>query len=510
MQLQKTIGIPGFTTKVWASSAAIVLLSSFVFFKRESLRKSFKLLGWQKRDTLHPQPDEPTTSQHAHGTASEILDRRKKMMCGNQSISYSSEPLVIVKGHGPYLYDENGTEYLDCVNNVAHVGHCHPKVVEASNCQLATLNTNTRYLHPARMEYMEKLLATFPDRLSVCFLVCSGTEANDLALRLARAATNSAEDVIVIDGAYHGHTSALIDISPYKHGWQGKGKAPPHVHTVPAPDLYRGGHSKDTTNAGSFYAQSVCDAVTRLSKDGKRPAAFFAESILGCCGQVVLPPGYLKKCYSAVREAGGICVADEVQVGFGRCGTHFWAFETQEVVPDIVTMGKPIGNGYPMAAVVTTKEIAEKFNNGIEYFNTFGGSTAACVVGKAVLEVIKEESLQDNALRIGSYIKEGFERLKDKYECIGYVRGMGLFLGFEVVRDKASKEPDGHMASLLSLKMKREYKVLISTDGPYNSVIKIKPPMCFSKVCADKLLTSLDQCLKELSSSFCEASLGLQ
>ena len=335
-------------------------------------------------------PPEPEMSKEA------ILARRRAYLGPSLSLSYQ-KPLEIVRGRGQYLYDENGRAYLDVVNNVCHVGHSHPRVVAALAGQAAVLNTNTRYLHPNIVRFAERLLATLPDPLAVCFFVCSGSEANELALRLARTYTG-AEDIIVLDGAYHGNTAALIDISPYKHDGPGGRGAPDHVHTALMPDPYRGVYKGYGLETGA----AVCRACARAGRErywssGRGLAALLLNRVLGCGGQIVLPDGYLQEAFAHVRAAGGVCIADEVQVGFGRVGTHFWGFETQGVVPDIVTMGKPIGNGHPLAAVVTTRAIADAFANGMEYFNTFGGNPVSCAVGSAVLEVIADEGLQANA-----------------------------------------------------------------------------------------------------------------
>ncbi len=422
---------------------------------------------------------------------SEILEGRRKHFGGSLSIAYRG-PLNIVRGSMQYLYDDAGREYLDCVNNVCHVGHCHPKVVKAAQDQIATLNTNTRYLHHRRVEYLQRLTALFPDPLSVCYLVCSGSEANDLALRMARAHTGG-RDIIVVDGAYHGNTSARIDISPYKHDGPGGSGAPKHVHQVPMPDIYRGRHS-DSATAGTSYADYVCSTIDHVRKNNRKIAAFICESLLGCGGQIVLPDGYLEAAYQHAREAGAVCIADEVQVGFGRVGTHFWGFETQQVLPDIVTLGKPIGNGHPMAAVITTPAIARSFDNGMEYFNTFGGNPVSCAVGIAVLDVIEEERLQGNALLVGGYLKAELERLAIACATIGDVRGLGLFLGVELVRDKETQEPAADLATEVVERMKAR-GILLSTDGPLDNVLKIKPPLVFTRENAGYLVENLDRAL---------------
>ena len=421
-----------------------------------------------------------------------ILDSRARHIGPSLSISYR-EPLHIVRGYRQYLYDAEGQAYLDGVNNVAHVGHCHPRVVEAAQRQMAVLNTNTRYLHENLTAYAERLCATLPEELSVCFFVCSGSEANDLALRMARAHTG-ATDIIVLDGAYHGNLSSLIDISPYKFDGPGGSGQPAHVQVAMMPDRYRGPYRGQ--DAGGRYAQHVLEATQAVEANGRRTAAFIAESLLGCGGQIVLPQNYLAEAFRHVRQAGGVCIADEVQVGFGRVGTHFWGFQTQDVIPDIVTMGKPIGNGHPLAAVVTTPEIAASFANGMEYFNTFGGNPVSCAVGMAVLDVIEEEGLRQHALDVGHFLKSGLENLKQRFTLIGDVRGAGLFIGVELVRRRDTLEPAAAEAAYIVERM-RDHGILISTDGPLHNVLKIKPPLVFSRLDAEHFVTTLEKILNE-------------
>ena len=422
----------------------------------------------------------------------EILAVRQRHFGRNLSVSYR-RPLKIVRGHMQYLFDDTGRPFVDCVNNVCHVGHCHPRVTEAAAAQMVRLNTNTRYLHDGLAEYTERLTALLPDSLSVVFLVCTGSEANDLALRLARTHT-ARKGVVSLEGAYHGHTDRLIEISPYKHDGPGGAGAPSHVRIVDMPDGYRGSIKHDDPTIAQHYAGRVAEAAEELAQVGHGAAAFIVESMLGCGGQVELPPGYLKAAFAAARSAGAVCIADEVQVGFGRVGTHFWAFETQDVVPDIVTLGKPIGNGHPMAAVVTTPEIAESFANGMEYFNTFGGNPVSCAVGLAVLDVIEEEGLQEHARMVGDGLLAGLRGLAERHRIIGEVRGRGLFIGAELVRDRETLEPAADEASRVVESMKdRGY--LLSTDGPLHNVIKIKPPLPFAEENADGLVARLDQVL---------------
>jgi 4-aminobutyrate aminotransferase-like enzyme/Ser/Thr protein kinase RdoA (MazF antagonist) len=424
-------------------------------------------------------------------SAEQILDARRSSLGRSLSVSYR-RPLKIVRGFMQYLYDDEGRRYLDAVNNVPHVGHSHPRVVAAAQRQAAVLNTNTRYLHGNIVRYAERLRSKLPEPLRVCIFVNSGSEANDLALRMARAHTGRNE-VVVVDGAYHGNLTSLIEISPYKFDGPGGSGAPPYVHKVPMPDTYRGLFRSGDSDAGARYAVHIRDAV-RSAPDGI--AAFICESVLSCGGQIVLPPGYLKEAYDHVRAAGAVCIADEVQVGFGRLGAHFWGFESQSVVPDIVTMGKPIGNGHPLGAVVTTPDIAASFANGMEYFNTYGGNPVSCAAGLAVLEVIEEEDLQSRALRVGERLKSGLCKLMARHPLIGDVRGLGMFLGIELVRDRRTLEPAAPEAAYTIERMK-DHGILVSTDGPLHNVIKIKPPLVFSESDADFFLRTLDKILAE-------------
>jgi 4-aminobutyrate aminotransferase-like enzyme/Ser/Thr protein kinase RdoA (MazF antagonist) len=423
-----------------------------------------------------------------------LLAARRRRLGPSLSLAYRA-PLAIARGFGTTLYDDTGREYLDMVNNVAHVGHCHPRVVAAGRRQMAVLNTNTRYLHPSIVRYAERLAATLPDPLSVCFFVCSGSEANELALRMARARTGR-RGVVVVGGAYHGNTQGLIEVSPYKFDGPGGAGRPPHVAVAPMPDDYRGLHRRDDPRRGERFAGHVREALTGLRAAGHPPAAFLCESLLSCGGQIALPPGYLAEAYRQARAAGAVCIADEVQVGFGRVGDAFWGFETQGVVPDVVTMGKPIGNGHPLAAVVTTPEIAAAFANGMEYFNTFGGNPVSCEIGIAVLDVVRDENLQERARRTGGRLREGLEELARRHACVGDVRGLGLFLGIELVTDREARTPDAEGAAYAVERMK-DQGILLSTDGPDHNVIKMKPPLSFSDADAERVLAAYDRVLGE-------------
>lgn len=423
----------------------------------------------------------------------ETLEARRGLLGRNLGVSYR-EPIKVVRGWMQYLYDETGRAYLDAFNNVPLVGHSHPRVVRAVREQMALLNTNTRYLHDNLVRYAERLTALMPAPLRVCYVLNSASEGNELALRLARAHTGR-EDVIVLESAYHGHTTALIDISPYKFDGPGGQGRKPWVHVAPLPDDYRGPYRRDDLEAGRKYAE----AVGRLAEEARAragPAAFIAETLPSVAGQIVPPPGYLAEAYRRVRAAGGVCVADEVQVGFGRLGTHFWGFETQGAVPDIVVLGKPIGNGFPLAAVVTTEAIAASFADGMEFFSTYGGNPVACAAGLAVLDVMRDERLRERALRVGGHFIAGLKRLAERQALIGDVRGSGLFLGLELVRDRRTLEPAAAEAAYVVDRL-RELGVLTGTDGPLHNVIKIRPPLCFSEADADLFVAALDEVLAE-------------
>ncbi|WP_413999968.1 aminotransferase class III-fold pyridoxal phosphate-dependent enzyme [Flavobacterium sp. W1B] len=430
-----------------------------------------------------------STLINPNDTHETILKERQQYIGKNLSISYAKK-VKIDKGALQYLYDDQGNTFLDCVNNVSHVGHCHPTVVKAMQKQIATLNTNTRYLNDNMIEYAKKLTATLPKELTVCYFTNSGSEANDLAIRMSRHFTKQ-KDVIVLDHAYHGTSTTAIEMSPYKFDGKGGFGKMPYIHKAQNPDMYRGEFKYDDMKAGEKYAEDVSRIITALETESKKPAAFICETLLGVGGQIALPSNYLKEVYSKVRNAGGICIADEVQVGFGRVGEKFWGFELQDVVPDIVVLGKPIGNGHPLAAVVTTQEIADAFNNGMEYFNTFGGNPVSMATGLAVLNVIEEEELQKNALEVGNYLLQRLAELKPKYDIIGDVRGNGLFVGVELVRDIISLEPAVPEIDHIVEKMK-DRGFFISTDGPLYNVLKIKPPIIFSKENADEFVDNLD------------------
>lgn len=425
-----------------------------------------------------------------------LLKRRAAVLGPSLSISYKKK-LKMVRGKGAYLYDHTGRAFLDGVNNICHVGHSHPHVVEALARQAAILNTNTRYLHDTILDYAERLGSYFPKPLSVVYLVCSGSEANELALRMARTVTGR-RATITLDWGYHGNTNGLIEVSPYKFNRKGGRGKPDHVEIAELADPYRGRFKGYGENSGIAYAASVAEKVERIhEKTGQGPAAFIAEAISGCGGQVFFPEGYLRASAEHVRKAGGLVIVDEVQTGFGRVGNHMWAHGPQGIVPDIVTLGKPIGNGHPMAAVITTPEIAKAFANGMEFFSSFGGNPVSAAVGMAVLDVLEQEGLQAKARITGDHLKQRFQALAEKYPVIGNVRGEGLFLGIELVKDRQSLEPATEEAGHIANDM-RNHGVLISTDGPFDNVLKIKPPMAFGLREADIMADALEAALGRL------------
>jgi len=414
------------------------------------------------------------------------LEIRSKYISKSLSLSYST-PIQMERAAFQYMYDTLGNTYLDARNNIPHVGHCHPVVVEAGQRTMARLNTNTRYLYDELNDYAERLLSKFPDSLNKVFFVNSGSAASDLAIRLAFKHTLKS-DLVVMEMGYHGNTGTGIDISHYKFSREGGKGNPQHVITVPIPAITRG---KLTTkeNTKKF-----------APRDGEI-AGFIAEPIIGCAGQVPFPEGYLKEIYGLIRKQGGVCISDEVQTGFGRLGSHFWGYEMYDVIPDIVVLGKPIGNGHPMAAVVCTEEIASSFENGMEFFSSYGGNPVSCAIGMAVLDVMESEKLQENALETGNYLIKRLKQLQSNYLYIGDVRGSGLFLGVEFINDPLTREPATSLAAFIQNELK-ERGILVDTDGPFENVLKIKPPLCFTKENADQLVTEIDAILADRKKGF--------
>ncbi len=419
----------------------------------------------------------------------EIFLRRKKVVSGALSLSYQ-RPIHMKSAAFQYMYDAKGNAILDAYNNIKHVGHCHPHVVSAGQNAMAQLNTNSRYLYDSLVEYSELLLSYFPDSLCKVFLVNSGSAASDLAIRMARCHTGR-DQIAVIEHGYHGNSSQGIDISHYKYAHKGGSGRKNYISEVPMPDTYRGRYREELT-AGTSYAT---DFKALYSQENF--AAFIAEPIIGCGGQVPLAKGFLSAIYPFIRGRGGVCISDEVQTGFGRVGSHFWGYERYGVVPDIVVLGKPIGNGHPMAAVVCTDAIAQSFDNGMEFFSSFGGNPVSCSIGKAVLEVIEMEGLQKNALTVGEYMMDRFRSLQDKYEVIGDVRGAGLFIGVDLIKANTQCKTDRLLAKMVKNEL-RDRNILVSSDGPDDNVIKIKPPMCFNQTNVDTLLDNFEDILKKI------------
>ena len=408
-----------------------------------------------------------------------ILLKRKKNIARNLSISYQ-DPLHMLEAKGQFFYDEQGRRYLDCVNNISHVGHSNKFVHEALVSQNLKLNTNTRYLYNIINEYSDRLLKTFPKKLNKIFFVCTGSEANDLALRIAKNYTK-AKNVLVMNNAYHGHTNSLIDLSPYKFNSKGGEGKKDYVHVLRMPDEIRGKWTNKNYKWVNKYIDEAEDVISKTFNKKNSLSSFFFESILGCGGQIELPKGYLKNIFKLVRKKNALCIADEVQTGFGRVGSNFWAFQEHGIVPDIVTLGKPMGNGHPIAAVVTTKKIADTFNNGMEYFNSFGGNPVSCAVGNAVLDVIEKDNLQKNSKVVGDYFIKKLTQIQKKFpDYISKISGKGLFIGIDFICNGDFLLPDAKLATKLinSLRLKG---ILLSTDGPFNNVIKIKPPLVFNK-----------------------------
>lgn len=420
----------------------------------------------------------------------DLLSRRERALGPAYRLFYD-RPLHLVRGEGVWLYDADGRRYLDCYNNVASVGHCHPHVVAALSRQAALLNTHTRYLHEHVVEYAERLRASLPGDLSVCMFVCTGTEANDLAFRIARTVTGQ-QGAIVMTDAYHGNSMVVTELSTAEYPAI---ERPAYLAAVEPPNAYRGSVRAGDPGLASRYAGYVDNAITELQQRGVQPAMFMCDAIFDSNGALTAPPGYFEQVYRSVRAAGGLCVADEVQSGLCRLGDHMWGFEDSGVIPDIVTMGKPIGDGHPLAAVVTTPAIAEAFSHKFHYFNTFGGNPVSAAVGLAVLDVVERENILHNVQSVGAYLGGQLEQLKSRHPLIGDVRGKGLFFGIELVRDRGSQEPAPEQARQVRDQLRR-LGVLAGVTGPLDNVLKIRPPLVFQREHADELLQALDQALQ--------------
>jgi len=442
-------------------------------------------------------PLPPTSHQpqkYAGPSAAEVLAQRKQFMNPGIFLYYKT-PLMVVEGSMQYLWDETGKRYLDGLGGIVtvSVGHCHPHVVAAANKQNELLqHSTTIYLNPNVGAYAEKLASKMPGDLKACYFVNSGSEANDLALLMARAYTQNF-DIIALRNAYHGGNASGMGVTAHST-WKYNVPHSFGVHHALAPYQYRGPFGYGDADAGKKYAADVKEVID-YATPGK-VAGFIAESIQGVGGFVEFPKGYLKQTYEYVRAAGGVCIADEVQTGFGRTGTHFWGFETQEVIPDIVTMAKGIGNGAPLAAVVTTHKIAQSLLGKV-HFNTFGGNPVVSAIGKAVLEVIEKDNLQANALKLGAYIHAGLAKLKEKHKVIGDVRGQGLMVGIEMVKDRVTKVPASAECAAV-LEKARDLGLLIGKGGLWGQTIRFAPPMCLTQADADFLLEVLDESFASL------------
>ena len=427
-------------------------------------------------------------------SADEVLRLRKQFL--NPGIFlYYKNPIMLVEGRMQYVWDEHGKRYLDALGGIVtvSVGHCHPHVVDVAHRQNETLqHSTTIYLHPNIAQYAQALVAKMPGDLKVCYFVNSGSEANDLALLMARAYTGN-YDVIALRNAYHGGNAVTMGLTAHRT-WKFNVPHSFGVHHAITPDPYRGLWGRDDVEAGKKYAADVKNLIDFATSG--QVAGFIAESIQGVGGCIVFPDGYFKYVYEHVRAAGGLCIADEVQAGFGRTGTHYWGFETQRVVPDIVTMAKGIGNGCPLGAVVTTPKIAATLAQRT-HFNTFGGNPVACAQGRAVLEIIEREKLQENSLTIGSRLLAGLNQLKEKHKLIGDVRGKGLMLGIELVKDRQSKAP-AKEASAQILETCKEMGLLLGKGGLWGQTIRFSPPMCVHEQDADFLLEVLDRAFSDL------------
>ncbi|ASW09327.1 aspartate aminotransferase family protein [Rhizobium sp. 11515TR] len=421
-----------------------------------------------------------------------LIARRERLLGRNMSLFYD-DPVHLVRGEGVWLWDADGRKYLDCYNNVPHVGHCHPRVVEAIARQASTLNTHTRYLHEGILDYVERLTATFDKSLNAAILTCTGSEANDVALRMAQAMTGKT-GVIATNHTYHGNTAAVSQLStrmPPVGGFGG------HVRHVPAPDSYRplGGEGGDAFAIA--FAAEVENAIASLQDSTHGFSAIIIDPFFANEGFPDLPPGFLDKTVADVRKAGGLVITDEVQPGFGRTGSHMWGHQRAGIVPDIVTLGKPMANGHPVGGVIANVDTINAFRKAFRYFNTFGGNPVSCAAAMAVLDVIGDENLIENARNVGEYTRDAFKRLAEKHSIIGDVRGSGLFMGTEFVLDRQTKEPATAEATRIINAM-RDRGVLMGKIGIHQCATKIRPPMPFTRDNADFMLSIFDDVLTGL------------
>lgn len=427
------------------------------------------------------------TAQKKTGTKLDYLVEKRFNTMGPTSVLFYQEPLHIVKGESVWLYDDSGQRYLDVYNNVPSVGHCHPKVVEAVCRQMSELNIHTRYLHGAIHDYIERILNTMPDTLDRMIMTCTGSESNDIALRLARHWTQK-HGVIVTEAAYHGNTAAVTEISPSSL----KNSEPADdVFIIPISEM-----PTDGENAANWLLNQVSTGIQTLDDKGYGCAAFIVDSIFSSDGVIADPAGFLKPSVDLIQEKGVLFIADEVQPGFGRTGDNMWGFARHNLTPDIVTMGKPMGNGFPVAAIVARECFLASFSEEIGYFNTFGGSTVAVAAATAVLDIIEEENLMSNAKQVGSYLKDSLIKLASQYDEIGAVRGAGLFIGLDFVKRRPTVIPDSSRASKV-INALRQNGVLIGAAGKFGNTLKIRPPLCFGIDHADFFLERIDQAIRD-------------
>ncbi|MGO7673575.1 aspartate aminotransferase family protein [Rhizobium ruizarguesonis] len=421
-----------------------------------------------------------------------LLARRERLLGRNMSTFYD-DPVQLVRGEGVWLWDADGRKYLDCYNNVPHVGHCHPRVVDAISRQASTLNTHTRYLHEGILDYVERLTSTFDKSLNTAIMTCTGSEANDIALRMAQAVTGKT-GVIATNHTYHGNTAAVSQLStrmPPVGGFGG------HVRHVPAPDSYRPLGGMPGEAFAEAFAAEVENAIASLQSSPHGFSALIICPFFANEGFPDLPPGFLDQAIAAVRKAGGLVISDEVQPGFGRTGGHMWGHQRAGFVPDVVTLGKPMANGHPVGGVVANADTLNAFRKAFRYFNTFGGNPVSCAAALAVLDVIEDEGLMENARAVGAYAQDGLKRLSEKHDVIGNVRGSGLFFGAELVLDREKKTPAPDIATKVINDM-RARGVLMGKIGVHQCATKIRPPMPFSKENADLMLSTLDDVLSGL------------
>ncbi|QPT14093.1 aspartate aminotransferase family protein [Serratia rubidaea] len=430
-------------------------------------------------------------AEHADSLAPEIrrlTDKRSKILGESYRLFYRN-PVHLVRGQGQYLWDKQGNKYLDVYNNVASIGHCHPAVIDAVHQQMTQLNTHTRYLHEHILDYSESLLATLPAEINRAMYMCTGSEANDLAIRIAHA-WSGGTGIIVSREAYHGTSSLTSGVSPALGSGQ---PLAPETRLVAAPDFYR----NQTADPGAWFAAEIQKQIDDMAAHGIKFAGFLADSIFSSDGVLPGPRGFLQPAIDVVHKNGGIFIADEVQPGFARTGEAFWGFARHDVVPDVVTTGKPMGNGFPVSGLMAKAEVLAAFSDALPYFNTFGGNPVAMAAAQAVLNVIQQEELQTHSLHTGQQLLAALRILQDKHECVGDVRGAGLFIGFELVTDRESKQPDKALALNLIEALREEF-VLTSVAGPYGNVLKLRPPLCFQEEDIDWLVSALDRCLTRL------------